>query len=96
MSDSMYEGPQDVIDAIADINPEALTADGFEDCIAGIVSRFGMEPVVLYDRDACVRNLMARGLTSEEADEYLCFNVEGAWLGDGTPAFATLVRPTTK
>ena len=36
-------------DYIADINPEFLLMDGFDDCIVGIASRFGSENFVIYD-----------------------------------------------
>lgn len=70
---------------------EALTADGFEDALIGIVERPGMT-VALYDRDQCIDILMSRdGMSHEEAEEYFDFNVRSAWFGDKTPAFATLL-----
>jgi hypothetical protein len=30
------------------------------------------------------------GMSQEEAEEYFSFNVEGAWVGENTPLFATL------
>jgi len=29
-------------------------------------------------------------MTHEAAEEFFCFNTEGAWLGEGTPMFAVL------
>lgn len=63
--------------------------DGFDDAIVGLVSRFGMEsPVVLYDRKKMVEILKTRdGMTEDDAEEYVSFNCEGAWVGEQTPAF---------
>lgn len=71
-----------------------LTADGFEDAVIGLVERFGMEAIVLYDRDKCIQILLDRdGMTYDGATEFFDFNVIGAWMGDATPAFATLITP---
>ncbi len=63
-----------------------------EDAIVGIVERFGMEPVVLYDREKVIRILMDRGMDEEAAEEWYGFNTLGTWAGNGTPAFASLIR----
>ncbi|MEI6297236.1 MAG: hypothetical protein WCO84_06405 [bacterium] len=63
-----------------------------EDAIIGIVERFGMEPIVLYDRDKTIQILMFGGMSEEEAEEWFSFNTMGTWAGPGTPAFATLIK----
>ena len=67
-------------------NPEALFADGFKDAIIGIARRFSLPPLVAYDYDKCIEILM-KDMTEEEAVEYFEFNVQGAWMGEGTPIF---------
>ena len=80
--------PQELLE---DLDPPALTADGFEDALIGYVERFGMSAVALYDRDKCIQVLVDRdGMTEEEAEEFFSFNTIGAWVGDATPCFATL------
>ena len=65
----------------------ALLADGFEDAIIGLGSRFTY-PVAVYDRRKCIKILIARdGMTPEEAEEYFGVNVEGAYVGEHTPIF---------
>jgi hypothetical protein len=62
-------------------------ADGFEEAFFGIARQFG-KPFALYDRKKCIDILINRdGLSYEDAEEYFCFNVEGAWVGENTPAF---------
>ena len=62
-------------------------ADGFEDAFMGIGSQF-MSYFAIYDYGKCVQILMERdGMTEEDAEEFMDFNVTGAWVGKGTPAF---------
>lgn len=68
-------------------NPEAMLADGLEDACVGVMMRFGQGPVALYDYDRCIAIFMKEGSSEEEAVEHFEFNVMGAWVGDGTPAF---------
>jgi hypothetical protein len=80
-------------DRVADVNPDALLADGFEDALIGYVERFGMPPIALYDRKKCIEILMKRdGMSHDEAGEFFEFNTIGAWMGENTPAFATILR----
>ena len=73
------------------IEHEALLADGFEAALIGHVQQGPTTLVALYDRAKCIEILMARdGMSEDEADEFFDFNVTGAWMGDKTPAFATL------
>jgi len=75
---------------------EIMTCDGLEEAFVGIVERFGQQPVALYDREKVLQIFMTRdGMTHEQAEEFFDYNVQGAWVGEGTPAFATFaVRPS--
>lgn len=78
---------------LAEQNPDALLADGFEDALVGISNRFGQPPLALYDYDRCIEILMARDKMSyEDAVEFFEFNVAGSWVGENTPAFATIMK----
>jgi len=80
-----------VMDALK--SNEALLADGFETALIGYVERFNTGPLALYDRGKCIKILMVRdGMTLEEAEEFFEFNTLRACGGEGTPAFATLIR----
>lgn len=81
---------------ISEMNEDALYADGFEDALIGYVEIFN-KTVALYDRDKCIAILMKRdGMDYEGAVEFFDFNVTGAWMGDGTPGFATIIRSEEK
>lgn len=78
-----------LVDKIADYNPEAMLADGFDAALIGVVFRATKEPVALYDYEKCIEVLMDReGVDYAEAVEWLEFNTLGSWVGEHTPAFA--------
>ena len=66
---------------------EVVVMEGYDDCVIGVLERFGTEPVILYDRDRVIDKLMADGLTPEEAVEFYEYNQLGSWVGDRTPGF---------
>jgi hypothetical protein len=70
---------------------DALIMDGYNDCVVGILERFGMESIVLYDKDKVIAKLIDEGCDSYEgAHEYYSYNQLGGYHGDKTPGF--LVR----
>lgn len=82
----------EIQELLADENPEALLADGFEDAFVGIARRCGQPSLAVYDCDLCVRVLMERdGMDELEAWEYLEFNSVGAWAGEHTPVWLNKV-----
>jgi hypothetical protein len=81
--------PKDIMDMLAELNPEAIMYDGFDDAIVGIIARCSTEPLALYDREKCLKILVDQGATYEEALDYFCYNVEGCWAGPHTPFIAS-------
>tara|TARA_B100000287_G_scaffold388448_1_gene397734 strand:+ start:78 stop:338 length:261 start_codon:yes stop_codon:yes gene_type:complete len=79
------------IDEIADINPEAMLADGFDEAILGMCIQFGAEPIVAYDYEKCLSILMERdGMNRTDAIDFMEFNVIGAYVGLHTPVFVMI------
>jgi len=66
---------------------EVVVMDGYDDCVIGVLERFGTEPIVLYDKDRVIDKLVDDGCTYEEALEFYEFNQLGSWVGDRTPGF---------
>jgi len=69
-----------------------LKFDGFHKALMGsaevwVPTGVGMSLVekAVYDGYRMVRVLMRKGMTEEEAREYISYNVEGAYLGLETP-----------
>ena len=91
-------------DEIAEINPEALLCDGFDEAIIGMAQRINLGPVVAYDIEK-ILNILALDMEVDESDlqegetienvkysmalEYFEYNILGAWMGEFTPVFIT-------
>ena len=65
---------------------EPLAADGLEQALIGLGTQ-GDRMLLVYDLAAVRELLVAQGCPEEEVDEYISFNVTGAWVGPGTPVF---------
>jgi hypothetical protein len=66
---------------------EMLVMDGYDDCILGVVERFGQLPIYCYDKEKIINKLKSSGMTEDEAVDFFYFNQAGAWMGDTTPCF---------
>lgn len=83
---------QEILTELKEMNPEILLADGFEEALIGTVQVFS-KTIALYDRDKCIKILVKRdGMSRDDAEEYFDFNVTGSYVGEHTPAFATIMR----
>ena len=70
-----------------------LTMDGYDDCVVGVLERFGMEPFVVYDKELVLEKLEEDGCDDRDSStEYYEFNQLGAWLGEATPGYLVSVR----
>lgn len=69
----------------AEHNPDALVMHEYAEAFIGMSERWGQPSVAVYSWSGIRNVLMRDGLSYEEADEYISFNVAGAWMGDGTP-----------
>ena len=88
----MKEQEHTLEDRLHDIGvDDALLMDGFDCCVVGVLERYGMASVVLYDKEKVLEKLVEDGCeTYEDAIEYYEFNQLGGWHGELTPGF--LVR----
>lgn len=66
-----------------------LRMDGFNDCIAGVISGAGIEgDLICYDREKVIEKIAReKGLEYHEAREDFEFNQECAYVGPQTPVF---------
>lgn len=67
---------------------QPLLADGLEDALIGFGYQFSRK-VAIYDYARCVAVLERGGMTTEDAVEWMEFNVLGAYVGPNTPVFIT-------
>lgn len=64
-----------------------LTADGFDSCLIGKDSKGR----AVYDADAMIAVMVERDdMSTEDAEEFFWFNIDGAYLGDETPVYTFL------
>jgi hypothetical protein len=78
----------ELLEALAEINPEALLADGLEAALIGYTVNHHHAHVAVYDINKCIEVLVDRdGMSHEEADEYLSFNTLGAFVGENGPIY---------
>jgi hypothetical protein len=69
------------------MNGDLIKMDGYDDCIVGVVERFGQDSYFIYDRELVLEKLQQDGMSYEEALEYYEYNQLGAYVGERTPAF---------
>tara|TARA_R110000787_G_scaffold204632_1_gene315121 strand:+ start:123 stop:458 length:336 start_codon:yes stop_codon:yes gene_type:complete len=74
----------------------ALIMDGYDDCAIGVLERFGMESIVIYDKEKVIQQLIDEGCDDYEgANEFYEFNQLGGWHGDLTPGFLIKLPATS-
>lgn len=64
---------------------ERLVIPGADAAILGTVWRCGQAPFVVYDYEKLVEFFVGQGMTYDEAEEWVSYNIEGAWVGPNTP-----------
>jgi len=65
---------------------EMLLMDGFEDAFIGFSKRCGQPTLATYSFLKMLQVLVDRDdMSFEEAEEYIMYNCEGAWMGELTP-----------
>ena len=75
---------EELKETIADHNPEALFADGFDNAILG----YSTDLRVIYSVDQIMETLVERdGMTPDEAIEYFEYNISCAYMGEYTPIY---------
>ena len=90
-TDKSNQTREDIEVYLQDIDQTVLLADGFDEAFIGVSQRINEPLLAVYSYPQMVETLMFRdGMTYEEAEEYLEYNVIGAWVGEQTPL---IVRP---
>lgn len=75
---------------VTDLPEDTTIAVGWDECLIGFGWRLNT-PIAIYDRAKVMAALMDDdGMSEEDADEYISFNIEGAYVGEGTPLLVTL------
>lgn len=77
--------PSEILDYLSELNPDAALLDGYEHALIGVSTRFGQDPIAIYDKEVILQTL-ERDMTREEAIEYFEFNIIGAYV-ENCPSF---------
>lgn len=88
--------PRPIIDQLREAMDETETllilSPEFDAAIIGLSRQFTNPPVVIYNRDMVIEILVGDGeMSLAEAEDYFVFQIEGAYFGQSTPAFLSLV-----
>ena len=60
---------------------------GHDNAVVGVGRVYGREPVLVYDRQRIVSNLVADGMSEQAAEVYFEEEIAGAWGGPRTPVY---------
>lgn len=64
----------------------ALLMDGLDEALLGFSTRINEPMLAAYSWQKIMDILMERdGMDYEEAEEFISFNITGAWIGEHTP-----------
>ena len=70
------------------MDEDLIKMDGYDDCLVGVVERFGQDSYFIYDKELVLTKLQKdSNMSYEEALEYYEYNQLGAYVGERTPAF---------
>ena len=75
---------EQLLETIADLNPEAPVLEGLDDSIEG----YDKDGRIIYSVHNIIETLIERDeMSEEEVWEHYSFNIEGSYLGEYTPIF---------
>jgi len=66
-------------------NEDMLMIPGADDAVIGTVKRCSQDEFVVYDYEKLVASFVRQGMDRDEAEEWIDFNISGAWVGSRTP-----------
>jgi hypothetical protein len=77
------------------LNEDLLKIDGMDKALIGVCMTWNGHMLVerlVYDGQIITETLSEQGMSEEEAQDYIDFNIIGAYVGDSTPI---VMWPTT-
>ena len=87
----MRKHEREEISDVLSLDEDTLFLDDFDDCILGCADGFSMQGVVAYDLHKVIAKLKNGGMSDSDAWDYYYFNMIGAYVGDMTPIYITLL-----
>jgi hypothetical protein len=76
-----------ICEILGDDREDILQIDGHDNAILGYTSCLANQnrPVLVYDREIIIQNLVRDGMDVMEAVEFYDFNISQAYMGEATP-----------
>jgi hypothetical protein len=89
---SGYMTGNEIREALDELDYEVILFDGLDDALVGWVEPINSPPLAVYDYVKLVELVtVSAGSSWEDGQEYVNFNIVGAYVGPGTPLI--LYRP---
>jgi len=66
---------------------DAPRVTGHDNAVVGVGRLYGRDPVLVYDRQRILSNLVAGGMSERAAELYFEEEIAGAWGGPQTPVY---------
>lgn len=83
----LFDGLEAAFLGIANRFEPVVVLDSYETGVEKLETKGGTHRYfALYSRTKIIEGLLAEGLDYEQATEYISFNIEGAYVGESTPA----------
>lgn len=70
---------------LAEQNPQAILFDDLDDCIVGYGQQYTRQPLAIYSHRRLLEHFIRGGMSFEEAQEWIDYNIACLWAGEGTP-----------
>ena len=74
-------------EVLREINPDMVLFDDMDSAVVGVVRISGVGTIACYDMNLAIQSFMSQGMSREEAQDWVEFNVLDAYVGEFTPAF---------
>lgn len=81
-----------LVDAFGDDELLFLDPPSLDIAIVGIAERLNLPPVVVYDRQKLLEAFVAEGMSDDDAEEWISYNVERSYVGERTPLLQVSVE----
>lgn len=79
--------PKEILDELAEVNPDAILYPDYEDALIGIISTTH-NYTALYSTEKCIE-ILKKDMSEDDAWEHFDYNTRGTHLGENTPSFLT-------
>jgi hypothetical protein len=77
------------------LDEDIILYEGLDEALVGIAQQFTKHPVAVYDYGKIIK-VLCRDMSYDDAVEHFIFNIEGAWVGEGTPVVLRTIKTLSR